>query len=143
MDIRTQGSKGAGDRKAPSDPSKDQPNDASKVRDELRTAEITESVSVPSAPEVEAYFDGQRVTDLKVLLRHAAFLITEQYGTHEATRFYVANGLCRCGERGNGRVGPGTVTKVEFDRVKGLTVSTTHGIMWSPPSDCQVTIGTT
>lgn len=97
-------------------------------------------MSKPVDEKVTAWVEGKRVTHLKALVRHAAFLILpEGNGSHEYTRMYVSDGVVRCGDRDNGRVGPAAVTKVEFDRALGLTVTTKLGVIWSPPSDCQVT----
>jgi len=89
--------------------------------------------------KVSAFVDGKRVRELRILLRHAAFLITKDMGTAECTRIYVEDDVVRCGDRQDGKLGPGVVQRVELDTGRGLKITTSRGVVWAPHSDLQAT----
>lgn len=116
----------------PSEIERNEPSPIAEVELDAQPAKSSSSVS--------AFVDGKRVAAFYVLLRHPGFLITEEYGTHEITRMYVnVDGRVRCSDRLDGRIGPAIVERVEFSRTSGLTVTTSRGVIWSPPGDCQAT----
>ena len=86
---------------------------------------------------MKADVDGTPVRELFVLLRHPAFMITMDSGTHECTRIYVFDGKARAGDRLDNRIGPGVIASVTFETGKGLRIRTSRGTIFSPVSDCQ------
>ena len=81
---------------------------------------------------------GTPVKRFCALLRHPAFVVLPEHGTHELTRIFVWDGKARCSDRADNKIGPCVVQKVDWDPVKGLTVRTDKGYICSPPGDCQV-----
>lgn len=130
---------GRGNRQASVDGGPVPARDPSPVPNPMESLTLEEPLS-EQKPSVTAFVDGKRVKALYVNMRYPAFLITEDMGTHDATRIYVMlDGKAKCGDRMDCKVGPGVVTNVSFQRGVGLTVETTRGNLWSPAQDCTCT----
>lgn len=99
----------------------------------------SEQVTDPAPDEVTAVVNGSPVRELYVLLRHAAFHVSDGHGTHEMTRIFVTGGTARAGDRRDNKVGPARIRHVELDLVTGLKVKTDRGTIWAPAGDCQAT----
>lgn len=70
-------------------------------------------------------------------LRQAAFLVTEDAGTHEYTRVYVlSGGKCKAGDRYDQKIGPAVIHEVRFDTGIGLTMVTSRGTMFASAGEC-------
>jgi hypothetical protein len=73
------------------------------------------------------------VTELAVLIQPAAFLITQDGGTHEITRCYWQHGKYAIGSYANVRVGPYTLVGAALDD-GGLTMTFSGGYTVRIPS---------
>lgn len=83
--------------------------------------------------------EGKPVTELAVLIKPTAFLVTLEHGTHELSRVYFQKGKFSVGVDTQ-RLGGIGIETADYDPARGLGVRWQHGyVLFVPQSHCQAT----
>lgn len=83
--------------------------------------------------------DGRPVSELAVLIKPVAFLVTVEHGTHELTRVFFHGGRFAVGVDTQ-RLGGIGLRSVDYRMTNGLRITWDHGYeMFIPSGHCQAT----